>query len=79
MMTDEQAKTEVIKLDGRVTRLEEKFIEVSQAVNKLADKVEDLGNQIKRATYLIVGGAAVISMLATGTLANIIKSLTGGV
>jgi hypothetical protein len=78
---DEQAKTDrrsefVSPLDhmlliGRVTRLEERYVDLAKVIEKLATKVDDVGNKILKASLIIVGGVGVIVLLTSGVLTNL--------
>jgi len=81
MEEQEQAKTDrrsefVSPLDhmlliGRVTRLEERYVDLSKVMEKLANKVDDVGNKILKASLIIVGGVGVIILLTSGVLTNL--------
>ncbi len=62
----------LIKLEARVSRLEEKHDEATKAIEKLADKVDALAESIKRASWIVVGGGGVLYFLISGQLPKII-------
>ncbi len=63
-------------VDHRIKRIEEKHDEAIRAIEKLSSRVESLGETIKRAVYVGVGGGGVIYFLASGMLPKILA--TGG-
>jgi SepF-like predicted cell division protein (DUF552 family) len=81
MEEQEQVKTDrrsefVSPLDhmlliGRVTRLEERYTDLAKVMEKLANKVDDVGNKILKASLIIVGGVGVIILLTSGVLTNL--------
>ena len=58
-------------LIGRVTRLEERYVDLAKVMEKLATKVDDVGNKILKASLIIVGGVGVIVLLTSGVLTNL--------
>jgi len=58
-------------LIGRVTRLEERYTDLAKVIEKLATKVDDVGNKILKASLIIVGGVGVIILLTSGVLTNL--------
>ena len=60
--------------EHRFKRIEEKHDDAIKAIDKLSSKVEALGESIKRAAYIGVGGGGVIYFLASGLLPKIIAA-----
>jgi outer membrane murein-binding lipoprotein Lpp len=66
------ADVNLIKLQARVERLEEKHDDATKAIEKLASKVDMLGDSIKKASWIVVGGAGVLYFLISGQLPKLI-------
>lgn len=70
--------TDFVELKGRVNRLEEKYDDLVKVLDKLATKVDNLGLQIQKASFTIIGGAGVIAFLMSGALGHILSTFTAG-
>ena len=68
----------LIKLEARVLRLEEKHDDAIAVIKKLTEKVDALGQSIQRASWIVVGGGGVLYFLISGQLPKIL-GLAGGV
>jgi hypothetical protein len=62
------------EVDHRIRRIEEKHDDAIKAIDKLSSRVESLGETIKRAVYVGVGGGGVIYFLASGMLPKILAA-----
>jgi hypothetical protein len=73
---DIRHKLEIYQRDTehRFLRIEEKHDDAIKAIDKLSSKVEALGESIKRAAYIGVGGGGVIYFLSSGLLPKIITA-----